>query len=162
MPKYRRLSLDEFKELEKEFVHFLSLNGIDAPSWEKLKAEQAPQVEELLDGFSDGVMEGVLRKVQYLIYAQAQDIKVFQCEAEKIVMRGLRIEGSEKIDLTSGKLDAAAVSQLLAENAKLQTYSAEKSYKDGDRNMEIFRMLNAGAKISRDAELFELFASLSE
>jgi hypothetical protein len=100
--------------------------------------------------------------VQYLIYAQAQDIKVFQCEAEKIVMRGLRIEGSEKIDLTSGKLDAAAVSQLLAENAKLQTYSAEKSYKDGDRNMEIFRMLNAGAKISRDAELFELFASLSE
>lgn len=36
--KYRRLTAEELSGLEKEFVHYLIINGIDAQEWEKLKA----------------------------------------------------------------------------------------------------------------------------
>ena len=35
--KYRRLTIDELKELEQEFIQFLINNGIEGNDWEKIK-----------------------------------------------------------------------------------------------------------------------------
>ncbi|MBW7867681.1 MAG: hypothetical protein H3C31_05085 [Brumimicrobium sp.] len=60
--KYARLSLTDLKDLEKEFIEFLVVNGIPANEWEALKKTDMSKVEAIIDQFSDVVWESILRK----------------------------------------------------------------------------------------------------
>jgi hypothetical protein len=55
--KYKRLTTEELKHLEKEFVNFLASAQITGSDWEKMKANEIEKAEELLDVFSDLVFE---------------------------------------------------------------------------------------------------------
>jgi hypothetical protein len=160
MPKYRRLSLQELESMEKEFVHFLALHGIDGPEWVKVKASDTEQVDSLVEQFSDAVFEGILRKVEYLEVRSPQDIKAFHCEEEKISLLGLKIDGDGELNFESLKSPEALAKILQESDAKLQMYSAEKAYKDSDRNAELFRMMQAGASISKDGQMYKLLLAL--
>ena len=46
MAKYRLLSSDELKALEKEFVEYLVVNGITADEWERLKKEENDKAKD--------------------------------------------------------------------------------------------------------------------
>jgi hypothetical protein len=45
MAKYRLLTLEELKSMEKEFVDFLVLNGIPGEDWVKLKDTDPDRAE---------------------------------------------------------------------------------------------------------------------
>ena len=64
--KYKRLSIEQLKELEKEFVDFLVVNGILAEDWLKLKETDPDKAEQMVDLFSDVVFEGILRKTDFI------------------------------------------------------------------------------------------------
>lgn len=151
--KFRRLNSEELQELETEFVQFLVANTITSEDWVKLKADEPAKADGLIDVFSDIVFEKVVTNIPYLEYRTPDDIKTFHCQEDKIVMNGLRMEGEAEIDLTTDLPPAEMMKILQKADVKLQIYTAEKAYLP-DRSTELFRMLEGGAKISREGQLF--------
>jgi len=154
--KYRRLSPDELQELEPQFIRFLASNTITADDWVKLKQSDPKRVEGLIEIFSDIVFQQTLEKLEYLEFKTRNDIKVFHCQKEKIVMRGLLIEGDTDLDLTKNNQAAYIMQQIQASNASIKVYTAEKKYTQV-REQELFMMMNNGCLISNEL----LFNSLS-
>ena len=83
--KYARLSLDDLKDLEKEFVEFLVLNGIPADEWERLKAKDQDKVEQVIDHFSDVIWEGALRKTEMVEHRRADKLTVCRVKDGKLI-----------------------------------------------------------------------------
>jgi hypothetical protein len=152
MPKYRSLTTEELQELEKEFVEFLVINGIIADDWVKIKKEDPEKAEKMIDLFSDVVMEGTLRKVQFIEHHSRKEVKAFQCLPEKMIMMGMR-SGSDEVNFSDP--------QFLQESMKnppadLEVFTLEKKYHK-PREVEIFEMTEAGCEVSNGS----LFKALS-
>lgn len=156
--KYRRLSNEELKQLEPDFIRFLAANSIPGPDWEKIKTNKPEQAHALIDQFSDVVMEKVLENLKYLEFKSAKDIKLFYCGKEKMVLRGLQISGDAAIDLRQSIPADELMTKLQSSNSKIETYTAEKAYAK-ERKMELFTMLENGCLIS-DGKLFEVLRDL--
>ena len=157
--KYRRLSADELKELERDFIDFLASNQVTAQDWEKLKETDTEKVEKLIEMFSDIVFDRVLKKVEYLEYRTHNDIKTFHCQKDKIHMLGLFAEGNSDLDFTKAEDPSTMMEKLRNSNANLKVYQAEKQYKI-PRDQELFKMMEGGALISRDGAMYKTLAAL--
>lgn len=151
MAKYRLLSQEELKELEKEFIDYLVVNGITADAWEEIKKTQKSRANEIIDLFSDVVFEGIMRKVQFLDYRSEKSLKSFQCLDEKMVMVGIDISENSDLNL----LDVKDFTKMKEEAPSIKVYTTEKKYSK-QRELELFDMTNAGCEISKG----ELFKSL--
>ncbi|MEM7101941.1 MAG: DUF6495 family protein [Bacteroidota bacterium] len=152
--KYRRLSNEELKELENEFIEFLSANTITGNDWEKLKSDNPEKVNALIEQFSDIVLQKVLEKIKYLELRTPYDWKVFHCGKANISMIGLSISEFSELDLTK-QITTADLSESGAE-----IYSGEKAYQ-GERESEIFGMLDIGCSIA-SPQVFEMMKKLME
>ncbi len=159
--KYRRLDKEELQELEQEFIRFLAANTVTADDWQKLKKEQPEKAEDLIDVFSDVVFEKTLSKIQYLQHRSTKDLKVFRCGEEKIELLGMRIAGDTQLDFTKNQSPQEMIALIQKEpNAKIQLYQAEKNYK-GERNRELFEMLENGCLIDNE-NIFKMLESLKQ
>ena len=98
--KYRRLSVEELEQLEPDFIRFLATNSIAGEDWVKMKANNPERSNELIDLFSDLIFERTLKKVEHLEFKTPNDIKLFHCMEDKIVMLGLFVEGHSNLDFT--------------------------------------------------------------
>ena len=157
--KYRRLDAEELEEVKDSFVRYLATNQITSKDWEKLKMENSPRVEEMIDHFSDLVFEQVLSEIEYLEFKSPNDIKTFLCEKEKISLIGIRVEGETQLDFTQTEAPELMLKQLYESGAKLKLYAGEKAYKPS-RNQELFNMMESGAKISKDGMLYKTLQGL--
>lgn len=158
--KYRRLSNEELEQLEENFVRFLAAQSITGMDWTTMKTANPERTEELIGQFSDVVIEKTLHNIEYLEYKEKQDMKMFHCLPDKIVMYGLIAEGVTDLDFTSQDQPAVMMDKMKKSGANLKVYTAEKVYKDGKRLEEIFRMLEGGSKISPDGAMFKLLKGL--
>ena len=75
--KYSRLTKDQFVELHKEFIDFLSSNSITYEDWNILKQNNDGKTEGLLDLFSDIVWTKVLGKTRFLENISKNHIYLF-------------------------------------------------------------------------------------
>lgn len=141
MLKYRRLNNDELKELEKEFIHFLAANGIDAPKWQQLKAEKIDEAEHFIDAFSNVVLEKSLSKINYIEHKTPTDYKVFFYDKDEAFFYGLK---SQKIDLL--QLDISSVEEVLKTD-NIQLLKASKKYTT-TREQELFDMIQKGCSVT--------------
>lgn len=158
--KFRRLDKEELQEMEPEFIRFLAANTITGDDWEKLKAENLEKAEGLIEIFSDIVFENILKKIEYLEIKTPNDLRTFHCEAEKIKMIGLKINGESSVDFTKNQDPTQIMSLLRLSNAKLQLYKGEKSYAK-EREVELFELMEQqGALISKDGHLYKTLAQL--
>ena len=153
MTKYRLLTKEELRDLQKEFIDFLVINGITADEWEKLKKEEQKKAEKILEQFSDVVWEGVLRKTQFIEHRSPQEIRAFQCLPGKMILMGLKIE-DPSIDLRT----ADGVNKVKQQSPGTSVYSSEKTYSK-KREEEIFSLIQSGSMIS-DGQLFKVIAML--
>lgn len=153
MAKYRLLTKEELNELEKEFIEFLVINGITADKWEKLKQEEKEKAEEIIEQFSDVILESVLRKTQYLEHRSPQEIRVFQCLSNKFVLMGLTIDDTS-INLTTPE----GITKVKQQIPGTSVYTSEKPY-DKTREDEIFELIQRGSMIS-DGKMFKSIALL--
>ena len=156
MTKYRRLSIDELKSLEKEFIEFLVLNGIPAEEWKKIKKEDA-KAQGMIGSFSDVVFEKILREIEYIAHYSTHSVKIFACRAEEIHLIGVDTSTSD-IDFTTER----GIQRLATDPPKdLQIYQSSKGYHP-TREQEIFKMLGQGC-VKTDSSLYQLLAnSLTE
>ena len=158
--QYRRLTTDELQEMTTEFVRFLATNQVTAPEWEQLKRDGSPRVEELIEQFSELVFERILQKVEYLEHRAPKDLRTYHCLPDKLVMLGIRVEGSSNLDFTKNESPELMLAQMKLSEASLQLYRGEKAY-EGPREHELFRMLESGALISRDGAMYKLLEGLA-
>jgi len=156
---YRRLRNDELAELETAFARFLAVNGIPADDWIKIKAEDGKRTEELIESFSDVVFHETLTKLEYLEFKSKNEIRIFHCLPEKIILRGLMVDGDTSLDFTQQEDAKVMLAKMQESGAKLSMFVSEKSYKDNKREAELFAMMEAGCRTS-DGSLFVMLKSL--
>jgi len=130
--KYQRLSNEDLKLLEKEFIEFLIVNGIDADTWEKLKNTDVAKAEQIVIQFSDVVWEGVLRKNNYLKRITPDKTYLFKCEKEFFHTKIIEKKSEDKIEISVGRKSVI------------------------DREAEMFQLMLQGCEIDKEA-LFEKF-----
>lgn len=143
--KYRRLNEEELAEMEPEFIKFLASNGIPGDEWEKIKTTQADRMNELVDQFSDMVMERALMNIEFLEHLSPKNLKAFYCLKDKIVMIGIDIDENDTMDFTKPETLKALVEKETA-SLPLKIFKTEKQY-EGIREEEIYAMLKNGCGI---------------
>ena len=112
--KYRRLSIEELKDMDTAFIRFLAANGIPGDEWTKIKETDAKRTNELLDVFSDTVIHETLSKIEYLQIIQAKEIKTFHCLPEQIKLIGLIVDGDSNIDFSQMESPQMMAQQIAA------------------------------------------------
>lgn len=157
--KYSRLSNTELKELEKDFIQFLAANHVTADDWVKLKEKNSERVEDLIGVFSDIIYEKTLTKLEYLEFKTPYDIKTFHCQSDKMVLMGIAISTESGVDFTKNDSPQEMMQILKKSEAEIQIYTAEKGY-NGERETELFQMLQSGCLISKDGNLFKTLQQL--
>ena len=157
--KYRRLSNAELQELEKDFVKFLATTHVTADDWVKLKKNDPLKVEELIEIYSDIVYDKTLKNLAYLEFKTPHDIKTFHCQPEKMILMGIAVPKDSGIDLTQDVSSQEIMEKLKQSGQDLQIYTAEKRY-NGEREKELFQMMESGCLISKDGYLFKTLFTL--
>lgn len=151
--RFRRLTKEELKELEKDFISFLASNTVTAPDWEKLKLEDQAGAEDLIDMFSEIVFETSLKKIKYLENCSADSLLLFKCEDQTLSLLGVNSKDNEvdftKVDFTSKLTDSS-----------ISTFYTEKSFSK-NREEEMFEMLEQGCSIA-DGKLFESLKHITQ
>ncbi len=149
--KYKRLSSEELKHLEKEFVNFLASAQITGPDWKKMKTKELQKAEELLDVFSDLVFEKVMSKIKYLEYRDEKTLNIFNCDAEKIFLVGLRVKENSTFSFTAANIFTQWND---SHTSAVNVIKNEKKYSK-ERGVEVFDLLQTGCFIT-DEKLFNL------
>lgn len=150
---YRRLTIEELSLLEKEFIEFLIVQGIEASDWEKLKTNHTSEANQLIDNFSDMVLDTTLRKVKFLEFISPKKIHVYQCLPEQLVLVAIEAPENSSIDFTD-----IEKRRTYMENVPegLKIYTTSKTYHP-TRELELFKLTQLGCLISDD----KLFKSIS-
>jgi len=145
MTKYKRLTDLELKELEKEFINFLVINGIVASEWEALKENDTEKTNLIIDQFSDVIYEGIMRKISFIEFLDTRSIKCFQCLDSEMVLVGVDANSDSYVDFTASKWTG--------NYSGLEAYTLKKTYKNS-RELEIFKLIQAGA-VPSDGTMFK-------
>ncbi|MEO0734452.1 MAG: DUF6495 family protein [Bacteroidota bacterium] len=160
--KFRRLRRDELEEVRDQFVKFLGVNGIDAGSWQKMKAEEPSRADALILQFSQIVYSGVIEKIEYLVVRKAHDLRTYKTGPDKIEMRGILLDGETSIDFTAteGLSPQNIFDQLKVDGVSPKLYSAERAYLPIGRDQDIFTIMENDGALIDSGELFETLAGL--
>ncbi len=159
--KYRRLYQDEFNELRDEFIRFLAVNGLPADEWERIKNSEPHRTDQLLDQFSELVFERVLTDIRYLDWKRPRDLRTFHCLDDRILMNGLLIEGETTLDFTQNLPPDRMLQMLNVSGAALKFFSGERAYRKS-REEDLFELMENGALISKDGNLYQTLESLKQ
>ncbi|MFT7333652.1 MAG: hypothetical protein ACI81S_001873 [Sphingobacteriales bacterium] len=155
MAKYRSLSKEELNHLEKEFVDYLIINGFTGDDWEKMKIQTPDRADKIVDLFSDVVLEGAMRKIEYLEFRDSSRFLTFQCNKENILLVGMSLEDTSEGDFNDPKF---LKKSLVNPPASLKVFSKENDYTQ-EREMELFKMMNGGCTPS-NGEVFKTLCML--
>lgn len=154
MIKYRKLSIEELEELEKEFIQFLAVNGIDAQKWQELKSSEDDEVDALIDLFSDMVMEKSLQNIQYIEHRTPSDYKIFFYDETEAHMFGIKSQSANLLDENAfDKLEEHL------RNNTISLIKASKLYSKS-REVELFETLKNGCVVT-ESKLFSLLKKLA-
>lgn len=157
--KYRSLHIDELQEMESEFIQFLALLSITSADWERMKVADPVRVQHIIEDFSETVFDRVLQRVDYLEFRSTHTLRTFYFGEEKAFMLGLLVEGESPLNFTQNQTPEEMLAAIQMGNAQLSLQQAEKKYQKS-RQEEIFHLMESGARISKDGELYKLLDSL--
>lgn len=159
MIKYRRLTEEEFELLESDFVRFLASNSIQAQDWQKLKSDSSDKVDELLDIFSDTVLEKVYEKAEYLIIVKPTELHAFKIGKSSAKLIGVRFKSPKLNLLAKNELEVVFDSEksFLFHNPALFSLKKEN---DKPKPEEVFFLVKQGADVV-DNKWFDLLKALN-
>ena len=153
--KYSRLSKDQFVELHKEFIDFLSSNSITFEDWTILKQNNDGKAEGLLDLFSDIVWAKVLDKTRFLENISKNHIYLFSFGNSQMNFIAIYTKNKD-IDFTTNDGFSWLRDNLFDDSVKI--YNSNKNYSQ-DKLSDIFDLIKKGGIITK-GELFNYFDEL--
>ena len=143
MPKYRTLNKEELEGLEKEFVQFLVVNGVDSEDWVEMKLQKPEKSALLIDNFSDIVFEKILVDIKFLEIYENKYVRSFFCDSEEISMITMESQNDE----ANFKDNDYILNAMNNPPEDLLIYGSEKPYTN-TREEEIFQMISKGCLVS--------------
>ena len=153
--KYSRLTKDQFVELHKEFIDFLSSNSITYEDWNILKQNNDGKTEGLLDLFSDIVWTKVLGKTRFLENISKNHIYLFSFGESQMKFIAIYTENTD-VDFTTDDGFSWLRDNLFDDSVKL--YNSNKNYSQ-DKLSDKFDLIKKGGIITK-GELFNYFDEL--
>lgn len=99
--KYRLLTNDELSSLEDDLKAFLIINGIDGSTWEKINQVEPQKAIELIELFSDTVLQKVYEKIHFLEFRSAKNCIVFHCTETETALISLQLKQDSPGDFST-------------------------------------------------------------
>lgn len=142
--KYRILTDEELKPLEEDFKHFLIVNGIHSEEWNKINLEDPKKAIQLVEIFSDTVLQKVYEKIAFVEFRSADTCIIFNCLPDQLKLISIQRKENSAADLSTTE----SIHDALKYNLKdLELFRGSKKYKQ-DRETEIHQLLEQGCIIS--------------
>lgn len=137
--KYRNLTEEELAPLEKEFIDFLVVNGIDHTTWDKKLKHDQEVYSQMISAFSDVVFEKIIRSTHNLLLLQKKRLIAIDCSGDTFYMI--------MIDVQEDHIDLRRETKIsdLAKHCKITKGS--KVFED--RNLAIWKHLQDGFVIDK-------------
>ncbi|MCB0733756.1 MAG: hypothetical protein H6608_00875 [Flavobacteriales bacterium] len=148
--KFRRLKKQELESARQEFLAFLAVNGITAEMWEEIKTQEH-LAADLIDQFSEVFFQSYLEKVQYVDVRMKDELYCFHYQSSMVQLAHLSLQ--EELDWEQAH-SLTELSDRLARGEGTITIQS-KNY-NPNRELEIFRMLEQGGRVSDGAWFKEL------
>ena len=158
--KYRQLHVSELEELKPQFVRFLAAQSLPAEDWEKVKATDPARTARLLDQFSEMVFDDVIRRITHMEQRSSHQLLLYACSPNKLYLRGLIADQSLDIDFRQNPTAEQLKAQLRSDQAGIKLVQAERAYRP-DREADLFTLLEAGATIASNGELYDLLGQVA-
>ncbi len=144
--KYRKLTKDELNELKEEFIKYLAVNTVTADDWADIQVNDQERHDELIDTFSDMVMEKALKNITFLEHRSTTSLMLFKCTSEELLLTGINLTKDIGVDFT----DTKSVNELMAskklEDGVLTHFTSVKKYTK-PREEEVFELTNSGCLV---------------
>lgn len=134
------LNDSELAFLEEDLKHFLIVNGVHAEEWERLNKEDQGKAVQLVELFSDSVLQKVYEKISFIEFRSQDTCMVFNCLPEKMELITIQKKLDSEVDLSTPESIHAA----LVNNASdLEFFQSAKSYSKS-REFEIHQLMEQG------------------
>ncbi len=145
MAKYRLLGNDELKEMEKEFIDFLVINGITADDWEKIMLQDdKEEASKIIELFSDVVFEQIFRKAEYLLLIESERIMSIHCDKEQMHLIAVSSR-SDEYDLNNWNHIDFSDEKVLKH---VDLFTGRKIYPEL-REQHLFKLSNEGYRLDK-------------
>ncbi|NRA11798.1 MAG: hypothetical protein HRT57_07580 [Crocinitomicaceae bacterium] len=149
--KYRILSQEELELLEDDLKAFLIVNGVHGDEWTEMNKFNPVRAVELVELFSDTVLQKVYDKIRFIEHRSQKSCMVFNLKDDKIDLISINAN-EDGIDLTTPESIHEALS---LKAGSLSIFRTEKMYLK-DRAAEIHEMLEQGCVNSSEAFWMQL------
>ena len=149
--KYRRLTTEEFNEMAEDFAIFLASNSIDKNEWDGIKSDDPTKAEEILDIFSDMVLDKAFRTGKYMERISESEIHCYYFMPNQAHMISLRHTAGLGKSFLHNSLSAYGPDEL-------EMIQGTKTYGQS-REEEMFTIMQTGASLS-DGKLYQKLITL--
>lgn len=155
--KYRILTQEELTLLENDLKQFLIVNHVYKEEWAEINEKNPALAAELIELFSDNVLQIVYEKVKFLEHRSADSCFVFKCHPDKLELIAIQKKNPDSaVDLSTPESIHEALTK---QSESLTFFRHEKQYAQ-QREMEIHQMLEQGCVNSTEAFWEALVRSL--
>lgn len=149
--KYRILTDEELSHLADDFKQFLIVTGVHAEEWEEMNRTAIPKAIQLVEIFSDTVLQKVYEKIAYLEFRSTDSCIVFNFGPESVKLISMQRKPDSNCDLSTPESIHTALSNAINE---VSFFRSEKQY-GTSREEEIHKMIEQGCFVS-SAEFWNL------
>ena len=145
--KYRILTDEELEVFAEDLKHFLIVNGVHAEEWEQINKEDPRKAVQLVEMFSDSVLQIVYEKVKFIEHRSPKSCMVFQLKENEIDLISLTVKEGATADLSTPE----SIHEALVNNSSdLSIFKTAKKYTE-EREVEIHKMLEQGCVNSSES-----------
>lgn len=138
--KYRMLTKDEREIFDEDFKHFMISNGVSNEEWLLMNQSQPIKALDLVEIFSDLVLDKVYQKVEFIEFRSENSCLVFYCGTTKIEVISIASKNGNELNLSTPESIHEA---LIHHSSKLDIFKSEKPYATS-RELEIHQMIEQG------------------
>jgi succinylglutamate desuccinylase len=155
--KYRMLSAEELVPFEEDLKQFLIVNGVHGDEWEQMNRDTPEKAIELVELFSDTVLQKVYEKIMFLEFRSVDSCLVFHCLSDRSLLIAIQ-HTQPDLDLSTPESIHAA---LTGELSRLNFFRSEKMHQHS-REEEVHRLFEQGCVPSDEAFWNALVAVVSK
>ena len=151
--KYRILTDDELEVFAEDLKHFLIVNGVHSEEWEEINKNDKEKAIQLVELFSDNVLQIVYEKMKFIEHRSQKSCLVFQFNEDEIELISLNVKNGMSDLSTPESIHDALVNR----PNEIALFKTTKKY-NKKREIEIHEMLTQGCVNSSE----EFWVSLNK
>jgi len=135
--KYRLLTMEELEVFEQDFKQFLIVNGVHSEEWEEMNRSNKQKAVQLVEVFSDSVLQKVYEKIRFLEHRSKNSCLVFKLNKENVELISIHTKEDSTLSLETPE----SIHQAFQKNVEeLSVFKTEKPY-EKTRELEVHKLL---------------------